>query len=237
MQAIERRNDAYGYSHRSRGTHFSRENLDEMNRERAREDEEESPASQRSTSSEKVDRIRRNKDKSSSPPERKPPRKREAWADARPPSPNDSEVSQITFGTDKMYSEDDDELFIERGRSPTPELREVGQSRRHHLDLTTNILNDHLRKSLTLSEAKGAPPPRKHRERKEAERRERSYERKTPPSSIADHSSDGGSYRPPKEDDVMSEGAMSSRVSVASETLDRARKRRDEFWSGDNISR
>ena len=194
-----------------------------MNREQARRTDEDSPPSERP--SRPSDEYASRSDKHKSPD--KPPRRREAWTTpARPRSPTDSEVSRITQASEKTYSVDSDELFIERGRSPTPELRELGQSRRHHLDLTTNILNDRLKKSLSLSATKGDLSPRGARKLGFS-----------PPSSVADRASDVGSYVPPGDDDGMSEGAMSSRASVASETLERAKKRREEFWGADGASR
>ena len=240
---IERRNHAYGYSQHARGTHFSRESLDEINREQA---ERASSRSESQRSSSPAEDRRRGREVKPRPRTRSasPPRRREAWAEERERSPRGS-------GTEA--TSDDDEMVLERGRSPTPELRDTRSSRRHHLDVTTNILNDSFEKSLSLSKKKkpsrGSPKV------------ERDVRPVSPASSVG-LGDDARSYTPPRkvdrsppdppgvssivsvagsegerDDDVLSVSAMSSRASTASKTLERAKKRRDEFWKRENASR
>lgn len=200
-----------------------------------------------------------------------PPRRREAWAEERSHSPTGSEDRRADSGTDAT-SDDGTDMVLERGRSPTPELRDTRTSRRHHLDVTTNILNDSFEKSASLSREKKPPPsqsynkpgrngystpPREVREtRSPMEEKEartaspassvglgddarsftpiRKVEISPPdPRHVSPPASVGGSERG-RDDDVLSVSAMSSRASTASETLERARKRRDEFWKREN---
>ena len=204
-----------------------------------------SPAEERSRGKEVKPRYRT---RSSSPP-----RRREAWAEDRARSPRESDDRRVETNSEH------DEMVLERGRSPTPELRDTRISRRHHLDVTTNILNDSFEKSLSISDQRKprsrdgfAPPPKEERELRPA----------SPASSIG-LGDDARSYTPPRkvqersppeppgvspvatlegregrrDDDVLSVSAMSSRASTASETLERARKRRDEFWKRENASK
>ena len=162
-------------------------------------------------------------------------------------------MSALRGGSGTEATSDDDEMVLERGRSPTPELRDTRSSRRHHLDVTTNILNDSFEKSLSLSKKKkpsrGSPKV------------ERDVRPVSPASSVG-LGDDARSYTPPRkvdrsppdppgvssivsvagsegerDDDVLSVSAMSSRASTASKTLERAKKRRDEFWKRENASR
>jgi len=257
-QVLERRNDAYGYSQRARGTHFSRESLDEINREQAERASSRSgsqrsfsPHEQRSRGREVKPRARA---RSTSPP-----RKREAWAEVRARSPRGSDDRQVGSGTEG--TSDDDDMILERGRSPTPELRDTKSSRRHHLDVTTNILNDSFEKSLSISKKKKSPsrcsrngyttPPKEERD-----------ERPASPASSVSLAGDARSYTPPRmverspphtpvaspvgslrggkggrDDDVLSVSSMSSRASTASETLERAKKRLDELRKREKASR
>ena len=192
-----------------------------------------------------------------------PPRRREAWTEVRSRSPRESEVRRTGSGTEA--TSDDEDMVLERGRSPTPELRDARLSRRHHLDVTTNILNDSFEKSLSLSKKKEPSPSRSHGHGT-SPREEKEIRPSSPASSIG-LGDDARSYTPPRqgiprkveksppdprrasppgsvagsegrrEDDVLSVSAMSSRASTASETLERARKRRDEFWKQDKPSR
>ena len=207
-----------------------------------------SPAEERSRGKEVKPRYRT---RSSSPP-----RRREAWAEVRARSPRESDDRRVEANSD------DDAMVLERGRSPTPELRDTRISRRHHLDVTTNILNDSFEKSLSISDQRKprsrgsrddyAPPPKEERQLRPAS-----------PSSSIGLGDDARSYTPPRkvqersppeppgaspvatlegregrrDDDVLSVSAMSSRASTASETLERARKRRDEFWKRENASK
>lgn len=192
---------------------------------------------------------------------------REAWSNV-----SDYGGSETAASVTDSLSESGEIGFLERGRSPTPELRESGKTRRHHLDVTTNLFHD------SFDESPAAPRMKKNNiSSKEVSRRgvttesseidgsRRKVNDTSPPSSdgsryariksrhtrekndrikhnehkLSDSpatsvglGSEIGSYVPRqgRDEDVMSEAAMSSRASVASETLDRARKRRDEFW-------
>lgn len=159
-------------------------------------------------------------------------------------------------GSGTEATDDVDDMVLERGRSPTPELRDTRTSRRHHLDVTTNILNDSFEKSLSLSKKKKPSPSRGYLPKEERELRPsspassvglggdaRSY---TPPRKVEISPPDHRRVSPPasvggseggRDDDVLSVSAMSSRASTASETLERARKRRDDFWKRENASR
>ena len=164
----------------------------------------------------------------------------------------------MSLGTDA--TSDDDEMVLERGRSPTPELRDTRSSRRHHLDITTNILNDSFEKSLSFSKKK--KPSQGVRNGSTTPPNEKRDIRPVSPASSVGLGDDARSYTPPRkverprpdasgngsivsagggvgerDDDVLSVSAMSSRASTASETLERARKRRDEFWKKENTSR
>lgn len=227
LQAISRRNEAYGYAHQAKGTHFSREELDHQNRLNAQYNEDDNHSvsvvsEQSSKSSKRSDRARRNNHTKKVSKERdRPPVKRDAWIN-RPPSPEESNHSYSTSYTDATES-DGGQFFLERGRSPTPELRETGQSRRHHYDMTTNILNEKLEKSLTFS-------PQQQKSKKS-----NGYSKSSLSTSVR---SQDGSYVPAgnqrqQDDDAMSERSMTSRTSTASETLERARNRKD-FWSNKN---
>lgn len=143
----------------------------------------------------------------------RPPPRREAWV-KRQASPVESERSFSTTysGTTETTA---DQFFLERGRSPTPELRETGKARRHHYDMTTNILNEKLRKSLTFSDEKKKDPVI-------------GYHRQTIPLSV--RSQDGSYSARHRDDDVMSEVSMASQASTASKTLEKAKERRDNFW-------
>ncbi|EDO41705.1 predicted protein [Nematostella vectensis] len=239
QEAISRRDEAYGYAHRERGTHFSHKELDRQNRLQAKAQRDEDSFSSRSESihsqehspNKRKTRGKHTNGQRKNGSETAPPR-REAW-NKRPASP-ESEYSTTTYGGTET-TEDEGPNFLERGRSPTPELREAGQARRHHYDVTTNILNDKLQKSLTFSDEK----------RKQQNRPSKNKHRKSSPHNSV---SDGGSYGPPpnsrgnrkrddRDDDVMSEVSMASRASAACETLDRARKRRDEFWAKKDYSK
>lgn len=264
-QVLHRRNEAYGYAHNARGTHFSRESLDEINREQQAERAGSlSSAEERSRNDATHPRSRARS--------MSPPRRREAWAEERSRSPTDSEDKRAGSGTDAT-SDDGTDMVLERGRSPTPELRDTRTARRHHLDVTTNILNDSFEKSVSLSRKTKPPPsqgdnkpgrngfstpPREVRtagspkEEKEArpvspaassvglgaDARSftpiRKVEISPPdPRHVSPPASVGGSERG-RDDEVLSVSAMSSRASTASETLERARKRRDEFWKREN---
>lgn len=162
----------------------------------------------------------------------------------------------MSLGTDA--TSDDDEMVLERGRSPTPELRDTRSSRRHHLDITTNILNDSFEKSLSFSKKK--KPSQGVRNGSTTPPNEKRDIRPVSPASSVGLGDDARSYTPPRkverprpdasgngsivsagggvgegDDDVLSVSAMS--MSTASETLERARKRRDEFWKKENTSR
>ena len=164
----------------------------------------------------------------------------------------------MSLGTDA--TSDDDEMVLERGRSPTPELRDTRSSRRHHLDITTNILNDSFQKSLSFSKKK--KPSQGVRNGSSTPPKDERHMRPGSPASSVGLGDDARSYTPPRkverpppdasgngsivsarggvgegDDDVLSVSAMSSRASTASETLERARKRRDEFWKKENTSR
>lgn len=252
-QVLHRRNEAYGYAHNARGTHFSRESLDEINREQAERAGSLSSAEEKSRNRTAHPRSRARS--------MSPPRRREAWTEERSRSPTGSEDRRAGSGTDAT-SDDGTDMILERGRSPTPELRDTRTSRRHHLDVTTDILNDSFEKSVSLSRKKKpasrgysksgrngySTPPREDREA-----------RPTSPASSVGLGDDARSFTPPRrvnisppdprqvsppasvggsvrgrDDDVLSVSAMSSRASTASETLERARKRRDEFWKREN---
>ena len=255
LKVVERRNQAYGYSQHARGTHFSRENLDAINREQAERASSRSESQRSSSPAEekKRDFMPRPRPRSASPP-----RRREAWTEEREHLPRRSEDRRMSFGTDA--TSDDNEMVLERGRSPTPELRDTRSSRRHHLDITTNILNDSFEKSLSFSKKKkpsqgvrneSTTPPKEGREMRPVSPAfsvglgddaklytpPRKVER-PPPDASGDGSvvSAGGGVGE-RDDDVLSVSAMSSRASTASETLERARKRRDEFWKKENTSR
>lgn len=264
LQVIQRRNEAYGYAHHARGTHFSRESLDEINRDQAeragsRSDSQRSlsPAEERSRNRTVHPRYRT---RSASPP-----RRREAWAEVRSRSPAGSQDRRAGSGTEAT-SDDETDMVLERGRSPTPELRDTRTSRRHHLDVTTNILNDSFEKSLSLSKKKKPSPSRDYskpgRNGYSTPPREEREVRPSSPASSVGLGDDARSFTPPRkvemsppdlrrvsppasvggsekgrDDDVLSVSAMSSRASTASETLERARKRRDDFWKQENGSR
>jgi len=198
-----------------------------------------------------------------------PPRRREAWTEGHSRSPRESGDRQAGSGTEA--TSDDEDMVLERGRSPTPELREARHSRRHHLDVTTNLLNDSFEKSLSLSKKKKPSPSRTyskagHNGPGAPPREEKDFRPSSPASSVG-LGDDARSYTPPRQviprkveisppdhphvsppasvggsegvrdDDVLSVSAMSSRASTASETLERARKRRDEFWKRENASK
>lgn len=249
FQVLERRNEAYGYSQHARGTHFSRESLDEMNREqaerassRSESQRSHSPAEERSRGREVKSRSRV---RSASPP-----RRREVWTDVRPSYQRQSDHRRGSSGTEA--TSDDDKMVLERGRSPTPELRDTRQSRRHHLDVTTDMLSDSFEKSLSISKKMKKPSVHGHRDGSAPPPKEEKAVRPTSPASSIGLGADAASFTPSRkaqekpppnppdtspvadevlrDDDVLSVSAMSSRASVASETLERARKRRDEFW-------
>lgn len=268
LQVIQRRNEAYGHAHHARGTHFSRERLDDMNREQAER------GSSRSESQRSLSPVEeRSRDRRRQPPSRtrseSPPRRREAWTEDRSRSPRESGDRRAGSGTEA--TSDDEDMVLERGRSPTPELRDARHSRRHHLDVTTNLLNDSFEKSLSLSKKKKPSPSRTyskagHNEHGAPPREERDFRPSSPASSVG-LGDDARSYTPPRraiprkveisppdrprvsppasvggseggrDDDMLSVSAMSSRASTASETLERARKRRDEFWKRENASK
>ena len=260
LQVIQRRSEAYGHAHHARGTHFSRERLDDMNREQA-ERESSRSESQRSLSPAEE----RSRDRRGQAPSRtrsvSPPRRREAWTEVRSRSPRGA-------GSGTEATSDDEDMVLERGRSPTPELRDARHSRRHHLDVTTNLLNDSFEKSLSLSKEKKPSPSRTyskagHKGHDAPPREEKDFRPSSPASSVG-LGDDARSYTPPRrpiprkveisppdrprvsppvsvggsegrrDDDVLSVSAMSSRASTASETLERAKKRRDEFWKREN---
>ena len=256
LKVVERRNQAYGYSQHARGTHFSRENLDAINREQA---ERASSRSESHRSSSPAEERKRDRDFMPRPRPRSasPPRRREAWAEEREHLPRRSDDRRMSLGTDA--TSDDDEMVLERGRSPTPELRDTRSSRRHHLDITTNILNDSFEKSLSFSKKK---PSQGVRNGSSTPPKDERHMRPVSPASSVGLGDDARSYTPPRkverpppdasgngsivsaggdvgegDDDVLSVSAMSSRASTASETLERARKRRDEFWKKENTSR
>lgn len=257
---LERRNEAYGYSEHARGTHFSRESLDEMNREQAERESSRSESQRSLSPAEERSRGRQVKPRSRTR-SASPPRKREAWAEVRAHSPRESDHGRAGSGTEA--TSDDDDMVLERGRSPTPELRDTRTSRRHHLDVTTNILNDSFEKSLSFSKKKKKPsPPRGFGDGYATPPKEERDVRPASPASSVGLGGDARSYKPPRkvdvsppdhpgvspvgsvggsekgrDDDVLSVSAMSSRASTASETLKRARKRRDEFWKRENASR
>lgn len=262
LQVLERRNEAYGHAHHARGTHFSRESLDEMNREPA-EHESSRSESRRSLSPPEEGNGDRKGRLRSRPRSESPPRRREAWTEVRSRSPREFEDKRAGSGTEA--TSDDEDMILERGRSPTPELRDARTSRRHHLDVTTNILNDSFEKSMSLSKKKKPSPSRSYG-RGTPPREEKQIRPLSPASSVG-LGDDARSYTPPRQgiprkvdisppdprrvsppasvggsgggrdDDVLSVSAMSSRASTASETLERARKRRDEFWKQENASR
>ncbi|KAL9972109.1 hypothetical protein ACROYT_G018357 [Oculina patagonica] len=259
-QVLQRRKEAYGHAHHARGTHFSRESLDEMNREHAERESSRSESQRSLSPAEEKSRDRKGQPRSRTRSE-SPPRRREAWTEVRSRSPRESEDRRAGSGTEA--TSDDEDMVLERGRSPTPELRDARLSRRHHLDVTTNILNDSFEKSLSLSKKK--KPSRSHG-RGTPPREEREIRPSSPASSVG-LGDDARTYTPPRQgiprkveisppdprrvsppgsvggsgggrdDDVLSVSAMSSRASTASETLQRARKRRDEFWKQENASR
>ena len=297
-QVLERRHEAYGYSHNSRGTHFSRESLNEMNREQAERESARSESQNSQFSPRERSKDRRVKGTLEEKFDR-PPMRREAWEEIKPRSPKEPPVNVHPNSGTEEISDDEEMVFLERGRSPTPELRDTKDSRRHHLDVTTNILNDSFHKALNLSKNGNDSPSSGHRKatlqnremsleggkstspassvdmggeagtdaRKAHVRRLQAAEKvelsppsngRDSPSSIVDgrdnglnplprrqvsHAAkvsppDSGRYSPASsmggrdEDDVLSVSAMSSRASTASETLERAKKRRDEFWKG-----
>lgn len=262
LQVLQRRNEAYGHAHHARGTHFSRESLDEMNREQAERETSRSESQRSLSPTEERGRDRRGQPRSRTRSE-SPPRRREAWTEVRSRSPRESEDRRASSGTEA--TSDDEDMVLERGRSPTPELRDARLSRRHHLDVTTNILNDSFEKSLSLSKKKKPSPSRSY-ERGTPPREEKEGRPSSPASSVG-LGDDARTFTPPRQgiprkveisppdprrvsppgsargseggrdDDVLSVSAMSSRASTASETLERARKRRDEFWKQENASR
>lgn len=264
-QVLERRNEAYGYSQHARGTHFSRESLDEMNREQADRASSRSESYGSYSPPEDKSRARETNRKSRGRSD-SPPRTREAWNVVRTRSPKEAEGEKMGSGTE-ANSDDDNEMVLERGRSPTPELRDTRRSRRHHLDVTTNVLNDSLEKSLSISKKKKPLSSAAHDGSPVAVKEERDLRPTSPASSIA-LGDDAMSHTPPRrtlarsppepngagpvtglggdegrrgdnddDDDVLSVSAMSSRALTASETLERARKRRDEFWKKENSPR
>ena len=188
-----------------------------------------------------------------------PPRRREAWAVDRARSLREADDRRVEVNS---VNSDDDEMVLERGRSPTPELRDTRISRRHHLDVTTNILNGSFEKSLSISNQR-KPHSRSSRDRYDPPPKEDRELRPDSPASSIGLGDDARSYTPPRkmqdrsppeppgdspvaalegregrrDDDVLSVSAMSSRASTASETLERARKRRDEFWKRENASK
>ena len=234
-----------------------------MNREQA-ERESSRSESQRSLSPAEE----RSRDRRGQAPSRtrsvSPPRRREAWTEVRSRSPRGA-------GSGTEATSDDEDMVLERGRSPTPELRDARHSRRHHLDVTTNLLNDSFEKSLSLSKEKKPSPSRTYSKAghkgHDAPPREEKDLRPSSPASSVGLGDDARSYTPPRrpipprkieisppdrprvsppasvggsegrrDDDVLSVSAMSSRASTASETLERAKKRRDEFWKRENTS-
>lgn len=266
-EVIKRRNEAYGHAHHARGTHFSRELLDDMNRELAERASSRSESQRSLSPAEERSRDRRRQPSSRTRSE-SPPRRREAWTEDRSRSPRESGDRRAGLGTEA--TSDDEDMVLERGRSPTPELRDARHSRRHHLDVTTNLLNESFEKSLSLSKKK-KPSPRTyikagHNGYSASAREEKDFRPSSPASSVG-LGDDARSYTPPRraiprkveisppdhphesppasvggseggrDDDVLSVSAMSSRASTASETLERARKRRDEFWKRENASR
>lgn len=265
MQVIQRRSEAYGHAHHARGTHFSRERLDDMNREQAERESSRSESQRSLSPAEERSRNRRGQHLSPTRSE-SPPRRREAWAEVYSQSPRESVDRRAGSGTETTG--DDEDIVLERGRSPTPELRDAKHSRRHHLDVTTNLLNDSFEKSLSLSKKMKPPHSRTYSKagHNAPPREEKDFRPSSPASSVG-LGDDARSYTPPRrpipgkveisspdrphvsppasvggseggrDDDVLSVSAMSSRASTASETLERAKKRRDEFWKRENASR
>ena len=259
MQVLERRNQAYGYSKHARGTHFSRESLDEINKEHADRASSRSN-SYRSYSPSDENSRRREIDRKLRARSSSPPRKREAWREA--PKRFTREAQEAGTDTESTF-DDDNEMVLERGRSPTPELRDRRRSRRHHLDVTTNVLNDSLEKSLSISEKNKSHSLPNHDEPLVPLKQEGNGRPESPASSIA-LGDDASSYTPQRkeqerfppdppgarpgpglggeegrkeDEDVLSVSAMSRRASTASETLERAKKRRDKFWKSESYSR
>ena len=263
FQVLERRSEAYGHAHHARGTHFSRESLDGMNREQAEHESSRSESHRSLSPTEEGSKGRKGQRSRPRPRSESPPRRREAWTEVRPRSPKESEDRREGSGTEA--TSDNEDMILERGRSPTPELRDARLSRRHHLDVTTNILNDSFEKSMSLSKKKKPSPSRSYG--RGTPPREEKLIRPLSPASSVGLGDDARSYTPPRrgiprkvdtsppdprrvsppasvggsgggrDDDVLSVSAMSSRASTASETLERARKRRDEFWKQENASR
>lgn len=188
-----------------------------------------------------------------------PPRKREAWSEVPKRFPRKVQDEEEGKGT-AATSDDDNEMVLERGRSPTPELRDRRRSRRHHLDVTTNVLNDSLEKSLSISEKNKSHSLPNHDEPLVPLKQEGNGRPDSPASSIA-LGDDASSYKPQRkeqersppdlpgarpgpglggeegrreDEDVLSVSAMSRRASTASETLERAKKRRDKFWKNES---
>ena len=62
--------------------------------------------------------------------------RRSAWEEKLVPSISENNSVKSIYGNSGTR-----ENVVERGRSPTPEMRHVGQSRRHHLDVTTGSSN------------------------------------------------------------------------------------------------
>ncbi|XP_015751069.1 PREDICTED: uncharacterized protein LOC107331054 [Acropora digitifera] len=258
-QVLERRNQAYGYSKHARGTHFSRESLDEINREHADRASSRSD-SYRSYSPSEENSRRREMDRKLRARSSSPPRKREAWSEA--PKRFTRKAQEAGTDTESTF-DDDNEMVLERGRSPTPELRDRRRSRRHHLDVTTNVLNDSLEKSLSISEKNESHSLPNHDEPLVPLKQEGNGRPESPASSIAlgDEASSytpqrkeqerfppdppgarpgpglGGEEGRKEDEDVLSVSAMSRRASTASETLERAKKRRDKFWKSESYSR
>jgi hypothetical protein len=84
--------------------------------------------------------------------------------------------------------------------------------------MTTNILNEKLRKSLTFSD-----------EKQKQSKSQNGYQKRSSPSTSV-RSQDGSYLERHRDEDVMSEVSMTSRASTASVTLEKARDRRNNFW-------
>ena len=125
------------------------------------------------------------------------------------------------------------------------------------------MLNDSLEKSLSISEKNKSHSLPNHDEPLVPLKQEGNGRPESPASSIA-LGDDASSYTPQRkeqersppdplgvrpgpglggeegrkeDEDVLSVSAMSRRASTASETLERAKKRRDKFWKSESYSR
>jgi len=116
------------------------------------------------------------------------------------------------------------------GRLSTPQLQIEPNGRRHHLDATTPVRGGALLSSPVLPPSHTYKVPSKN----VIDSKTHVINRESVATQSPDRFSDSGSEMDlpttEKDEDILSVSAMSSRSSIAAETLSRAEKRKNDFW-------